>query len=161
MLRYKYDLTSEKERYNSLSYGGATSQRSKETASECKLNKILRKCNPDYKRQYIYKTSYNNFLTIDFYENLGNLEIFYEITDAKSTTALRSLAGKLVFLKNVDPSLKLMVILTKISRKMDTRDEKVISKYADVVLLKKEFNEKDFLLARSKWVNSTSNEVGG
>ena len=157
VLDYKYDLNSERKRYNQLSYYGALSQKNKETASEYKLDLILKKISSNYEKQYIYKTIYNNFLAIDFYEKLGSSKIFYEITTAKSVTALRSLAGKLVFLKNLDPSLKLVVILTKIKRKNNTREHEIIFKYADIVLLSKDFNEKNLIYARSQITNSTKN----
>lgn len=149
LIEYRYtdfDLVGSKNR----SLSGALANKSKVSRMETRLQKLLNSIKANPLGSYVLQTRYDNSLAFDNFEKIDDVGVAYEITGSKHQNSLCFLAGKIAYLKYLYPKLKFIVILTKREKLTNRIGDRSISKYSDVLLLKKQFNEAGLRWARDR-----------
>jgi len=140
LVTHRYiDFDYEKTKHRSLA--GAIGCKNKLNKDELKLHRLLKDLNVNSSGPCIIKTKYENHLIFDDFENINGIKICYEVTSSKEQNALCYLAGKIAYIKKIYDDLNFIVILSERNLLLDRFGDNYIKKYADVIILKKEFNK--------------------
>lgn len=148
LLTYRdHDFNEKMSEINSMK--AALGSKSRINSDELKLNTLLKKIKVTSEAQHILKTKYKDAVSFDNFEELGKINIAYEITSSSNQTALRALTGKIAYIKSLYKNLKFIVILNKITNLTKNTTDNLLKKYADAVILKPHFNEEGLIRARN------------
>ena len=145
LLYYRYHHFDKLKKKN-RSLSAALSNKNKLNKEERKIKNILKGLNIKSESQRILQTKYNNAVVFDNFEKDTN--ICYEVTSGKSYINLSSLVGKIAYIKSIEANLKFIVILTEKETLADTELDGSLTKYADAIILKRQFNKRGVIKAR-------------
>src|SRR3989338_541295 len=117
---------------------------------ELKLHNLLNKIRANPQGHYTIRTKYNNKIIFDNFEKIKNCLVAYEVTRSCNQKGLMALAGKIIYLKKLYKNLKIIVILTRKKKLLNTVADKALKEYTDVIIIKSQYNTKGLISARNK-----------
>ncbi|MDI6806673.1 MAG: hypothetical protein QMD14_02545 [Candidatus Aenigmarchaeota archaeon] len=113
------------------------------TQGERLLHKKLSEINANPLGSTTLQTKYGGYVTVDNYENCGEIKIIYEETSSKSPRTLEVLAGKIAFLKD-NLSAKYVVVLSNFEKfPKEEWFSRYLKKFADMVIFKDDLSNLD------------------
>ena len=87
--------------YKIRSSSAALSSKNKLNGDELRLNRLLSSIKVEAQKKYVIQTKYGNSLCPDNFEEINGIKIAYEVTSAKSQSALFCLSGKIAYLSKI------------------------------------------------------------